>query len=72
MKKLVCIMAVMLLPVFIAGLASEFGPAPGSDETLRFYLGKSELVALGKIVTEPQQLVYEDVVFGYLCDFEVE
>jgi hypothetical protein len=45
--------------------------ADDSDDTLRFYLAKSELVIEGQIVSEPFGVSNEAGVVNYPCDFKV-
>ena len=45
--------------------------ANDSDDTLKFYLSKSDLVVLGTIVSEPEGLVDEKGVPNYICEFKV-
>ena len=72
MRRFVCIWVAVLLWVAIAQSGAEVGPASGSEDTLKYYLGRSHLVVLGKIVTEPRHIVGAYVIPGYLCSFEVE
>jgi hypothetical protein len=43
-----------------------------SDDTLRFYLSKSELVVTGSIQTEPAGTIDKKGFIAYLCQFKVE
>ena len=45
--------------------------ADDGDDTLRFYLAKSDLVVLGTIVSKPIAKSTEAGVLGYGCDFHV-
>ena len=45
--------------------------AAGSDDTLRLFLSKSDLVVLGTIVTEPTGVFSEAGVPNYICQFKV-
>lgn len=45
--------------------------ADSSDDTLKFYLGKSDVVVLGKIKSMPFGVMGEAGVVNYSCDFEV-
>jgi len=45
--------------------------ADAGDGTLAFFLGKSDLVIIGKIQTEPIGVISESGVPKYVCDFEV-
>jgi hypothetical protein len=46
--------------------------ADDGDDTLRYYLSKSDLVVLGEIVSQPFGVMGELGVVNYLCDFKVE
>ena len=54
-------------------LVQHAGPALGDegDDTLRFYLSKSDLVVVGTITSEPGGRIFEVVVVHYWCDFAV-
>ena len=41
------------------------------DDTLAHYLSKSQLVVVGKILTEPTSLIEEDGVANYNFDFKI-
>ncbi len=45
--------------------------ADTSDDTLRFFLSKSDLVVLGEIASQPLGMSLEVGVVNYLCDFKV-
>jgi hypothetical protein len=45
--------------------------ADESDDTLRFYLSKSDFVVLGEITTVPFRIVEEVGVTNYYCEFRV-
>ena len=45
--------------------------AYGSEETLRYFLAKSDLVVLGEIASEPTRTSEEVGVVYYLCDFQI-
>jgi len=45
--------------------------ADDSDDTLKFYLSKSDLVVLGEIITEPMGIIKELGVPNYICEFEI-
>ena len=62
--RFVLLFAVSLL-VPIVALADT------DDSTLTFYLGKSDLVVLGTIKSEPSGISNEQGVVNYVCDFEV-
>lgn len=63
MKKVICVLAMMLLPLFVA--------ADTSDDTLEFYLDKSDLVVLGTIASEVGADFSELGVPNYICEFKV-
>jgi hypothetical protein len=46
--------------------------ADASDDTLRLYLSKSDLVVLGKITTEPLGIAHELGVPNYICQFRID
>jgi hypothetical protein len=52
-------------------IASALCRADDGDDTLRLYLSKSDLVALGAIASEPGCKFDEAGVPNYLCDFKV-
>ena len=45
--------------------------ADDGDDTLRFFLSKSELVVLGEITSEPHGVWDEKGVVNYICDFRI-
>jgi hypothetical protein len=45
--------------------------ADSSDDTLEFFLRKSDLVVIGQIKNEPSAIIKEVGVLNYVCDFEV-
>ena len=53
----------------IAGLTIR---ADDSDDTLRFYMGKSDLVVSGTIISEPEGCVDEAGVVNWICRFNVK
>jgi len=62
----------MLVPLtLVLSLAFSVCFADASDDTLKFYLSKSDLVALGKIVSLAAAVFDEAGVPNYLCDFKV-
>ncbi len=63
MKRIVFPLACLLLYAMVA--------ADSSDDTLSFFLSKSELVVVGKIVSAPEGLYSEAGVPNYICDFEI-
>jgi hypothetical protein len=52
-------------------LAQSVCHADNSDDTLRFYLSKTDLVVLGTIMSEPMGIFHEDGVPNYICQFKV-
>jgi len=52
-------------------LLSNVSHADDSDDTLRIFLSKSDLVVLGTIVTEPTGITSELGVLNYICQFKV-
>jgi len=57
------------LPAFL--LASHLCLGDDSDDTLKFYLAKSDVVVLGTIASQPLGLVWELGVVHYCCSFDV-
>lgn len=45
--------------------------ADGSDDTLRLFLSKSDLVVSGTIISEPAGIISEIGVPNYICQFKV-
>jgi hypothetical protein len=45
--------------------------ADASDDTLRFYLAKSDLVVLGAIASDPRVFSKEDGVENHVCEFRI-
>ncbi len=62
----------LIILSLILSLVPTLSRADADDDTLRFYLSKSDLVVIGKIVSEPRGVMLEAGVPNYLCDFEVE
>ena len=62
------ILACLVIGAMTAATAVQ---ADDSDDTLRFYLSKSDLVISGSITSEPIGLSSESGVVGYGCDFTV-
>ncbi len=62
-------MAVLLAAVLL--LLPAVVIADSSDDTLEFYLSKSDLVVLGTIVKDPFVIFSEEGVPNYICDFKV-
>jgi len=60
-----------MVTVLALGSWTAMAFADESDDTLRFYLSKSDLVVLGTIVTEPIGLSGEAGVVNYVCDFKI-
>jgi hypothetical protein len=52
-------------------VATPFARADTDDDTLKFFLSKSELVVVGKITTEPFGLITEVGVPNYSCEFKI-
>ncbi len=46
--------------------------ASSGDDTLKFYLSKSDLVVMGQITSEPIGIVDETGVPNYACEFRVQ
>ncbi len=63
MKRIVFLLACLLLYATVV--------ADSSDDTLSFFLSKSELVVVGKIASAPEGLYSEAGVPNYICDFEI-
>ncbi len=63
MKRIVFPLACLLLYATVA--------ADSSDDTLSFFLSKSELVVVGKIASEPMGVYSEAGVPNYICTFEI-
>ena len=66
--KMPSILAVVVA-VLISGIAVR---ADGGDDTLRFFLSKSDLIVSGKITTEPFGITFETGVVNYICEFKVD
>ena len=69
----------MKVPAFASLFAAVFFFATpvvkadnNSDNTLKFFLSKSELVVLGKITTDPDAFEDEMGVVNYTCEFKVQ
>lgn len=63
MKRIVFPLACLLLYATVA--------ADSSDDTLSFFLSKSELVVVGKIASAPEGVYSEAGVPNYICTFEI-
>jgi hypothetical protein len=59
-----------VLAAFFA-LVSGVCYADESDDTLRFFLSKADLIVLGTVTSEPTERVEEEGVPSYLCEFTV-
>lgn len=59
---------ILLLPLC---LFCSVAVADDGDETLRFYLSKSDVVALGKFASEPIGKSSEQGVVHYQADFKI-
>jgi hypothetical protein len=55
----------------LAVLLAAHAVGDDGDDTLRFYLGKSDLVVVGTIASEPVGVVKEAGVVHYPCDVAV-
>ena len=64
MKRRIAIALTLFLPF---GLMADDG-----DDTLRTLLAKSDLVVLGKIVSEPPGIIKKPGMPHYFCDFAVK
>jgi hypothetical protein len=62
-----------LLPLSLLALAGLAAPrlaaADENEDTLRYYLGRSDLVLTGEIVSEPIPMTLESGVVHYVFDF---
>ena len=65
MKGSLLLLALLILPIFVCR-------ADTSDDTLKFYLFKSDLVVVGRIVSEIGAVITELGVPNYICDFEIQ
>lgn len=61
----------LIAGVLIVALWVPAGFADTDDDTLRFYLSKSELVVTGEITTEPSCYTREAGVPEYSCEFKI-
>ena len=62
-----------ILASILVGLFSGVSVrADDGDDTLKFFLSKSDLVVAGKITTEPVARTFEAFVPNYLCEFKVD
>jgi hypothetical protein len=59
----------LVLGFVVVLVATSF--ACGGDDTLRFFLSKSDLVVFGEITSEPAQASEEVGVVYYFCDFTI-
>lgn len=62
---------IALIASMMVALAAADVWADASDDTLKFYLSKSDCVALGTIVSEPHAIIMESGVLTYTCDFRI-
>lgn len=60
----------LVIPLLVVGLTGTV-LGDDSDDTLKFYLSKAELVVAGTIITEPFGVISESGVPNYICEFEV-
>ena len=65
MKYSILILALVILPILTCR-------ADDSDNTLKFYLSKSDVVVVGKIVSEIGGVITEEGVPNYICDFAIQ
>ncbi len=63
--------AVVLTVVMGVMALATVAIADDGDETLRFYLARSDLVVLGEIASEPSEFQKEIGVANYVCDFKI-
>lgn len=61
--------ASLVAALFLLAIASAKGDA--DDETLKFFLSKSDLVVMGRITAEPVAVIDESGVPNYLCEFQI-
>jgi hypothetical protein len=62
----------MKILVFLSSLIAVLPVRGGSDDTLKLLLSKSELVAMGKITSEPDSIIEELDVPNYICEFRIK
>lgn len=60
------------LASFLLTFAGGLCFADSSDDTLKFYLSKSDFVAVGFIASQPSAKFTEDGVPNYICDFKAK
>ena len=68
-------MKLLVFPSMLAALlmfAAPAAKADASDDTLKFFLSRSDLVVAGKIISEPVGIITEDGVPNYICEFHVQ
>ena len=65
MRQLISVFAICAI------LAPTIALTDSSDDTLKFYLSKSDLVILGTILNQPGAVIDEVGVPNYYCDFKV-
>jgi hypothetical protein len=65
------IMKLVTVTLIACSLLPLTAGADDADDTLRFYLSKSDVVVLGTIKGEPESIVDEAGVPNYLCQFAV-
>jgi hypothetical protein len=63
MKRLLPVLSLFALTFVVGAFADE------SDDTLQYYLSKSDCVATGTILSEPIGVTTESGVVEYICDF---
>jgi hypothetical protein len=65
-------MKTLVLSLILTSLLTLTCRADESDDTLKFYLSKSDLVVVGRIVSEAGAVIWEFGVPNYICDFEIQ
>ncbi len=53
-------------------LAAPITMADEGDDTLKFFLSRSELIVSGRITTDPTGMSEEVGVFNYTCEFQIQ
>ena len=61
-----------VLLTIVLSLSSSARLADASDDTLKFYLSKSDLVVLGNVTSQPEVKFAQEGVSNYICDFKVK
>ncbi len=65
MKRIILVLWLFMFVIVLSTFADE------GDDTLKYFLSKSDCVASGTIISEPIGVVYEAGVVEYICDFKV-